>query len=1026
MSDQIDLWQVPDLQLSKDQQTRADGFREWLRSTKIPVALFLSDAKLNDTFEKSLDKQMGWLQRTVIEESSSLSAAHRDLQILGKLVARWNLTAENKILQPRLSQVFTFPINPFAESAGEPLKVRNALARAGAWLKFEKNWVEECHGQAPLELIVLSAILHGGLLHSSSIVRFVRAMFSPDDALGYTKLGVYVDLSLPWRGLPDMELRKWYPDPLTAAMLRPYDTIPHLKKTFGTKWNGQDLDGIRDADINSRVFASIRKQMRRSNIDEKLLPSSLTHLLDVVVVSAHVKLPAVLVGYATRKVVSHSLKPEVLKRIFRQADDGDNSPGERKVSEELELPDLDDNQEELEPAGLISLRNALRIDSEAQTRLEALLKDPTANRKSFWTVLADFASYLRTRRKIQRYGKSSEKTLQPSSVRKYSLVIGRRLGRQLGQENLLTFEPVNLETAYTKVMERLSEEEASIRLQRTVSNALREFQRYLEEERGVAAIGKDVLGFEGGLLPVDANVITLEEFQNARHYIEELKVKKREKNKIAEAEILDAADAMMILGFRCGTRRMEAHGLKIGDLVENGSPWLIIRPSDGRRLKTPNAIRQLPLHALLPKDELQALVHWKESREAQGASRDENLFGGIKVEGQELIPVERLISVIHEALRHVTGDESVHYHHLRHSCATWVFLRLMLSDLTAIPTIFPHLTATTAWLKESRSFRVLLYGRDCSTRQHALAVASLLGHSGYRVSLENYVHSMDWLLTLFLGESALNEIAAYDRRAAAGVKIFKKRFPHLANRFEDQSVQANDEGTWLEKAWSLLRHGKSGGDSGEDTGREISDREQMLGRVEKIANIVNPRGRKTPRHKFEEINDPLTPGRRHLIPPRPDDVSDVQHLIDKLKDVAKADPKRLKRILGYYLNNTWQTGTLLPFRDPDSPQDAVDYVRFLLALDIEYDDIWLGSYHELKRSRWRRLWIEGLEKELHHRFLVHNLKWHFKQSDGESKQSQSTSKMLMIEPLVGKETKRNSSAFRFLMVMAAIYFGYQE
>ena len=1092
MSDQIGLWQDPEIQLSQDQLKRADTFRDWLRSTNIPVALFLADANANDTGAKFADAQMTWLQRKIVDESTSLSSAHRDLQILGKVVARWNSRTGTKILQPRLTQVFTFPANPFTQGVGGTLSLRDSLLRVQTWLKCEKNWIEECSGVAPLELIVFSAMLHGGLLHSSSIVRFVHALFSPDDAIGFTSLGVYVDLALPWRGLPEMEQRKWYPDPQTAAMLRAHATIPGLKQTFGTKWNGRDLNGISDTYINSRVFQKIRERMRRAKIEKGLLPQSLTQLLDVLVVSAYVELPAVLVEYASRRVVSHSLKPAVLKRIYRQAQENvetlesdDSSEGNSSAGEE-EVTDVADNQEDIEPAGLIALRKALRKDSEAKSRLAELVGNAGTIEQSatqeFWTILADFALYLLTDRRIQRFGKSSKKLLQPSGAKKYSLIVGRRLGRQLGAENLLTFGPLNLETAYTKVFERLLEQDTSIRLRRTVSTALREFQRYLEDKHKLPAIDKDVLGLEGGLLPVDSNIITLEEFQSARSYIQKLKQRKLKQGKLAEARILDAADAMMILGFRCGTRRMEAHGLKMADLVEQGTPWLIIRPSDERRLKTPNATRQLPLQALVPRVELHALLKWKESRERQAASREANLFGGIKELGyEECIHIDRLISVIHDALHHATGDEFVHFHQLRHSCATWVFLRLMLSDLPTIPVLFPHLTATTAWLKKSRRFRILLYGRGTPTRQHALAVASLLGHSGYRVTLENYVHCMDWLLPLFLEQSDFLGIpttrrivaaSGFDKStvyeweqqrkqattdeektttdeektttdeepldgeverqmsAGAAVELFKKRFPHLSSRFETWSEQGHDGNpdvqSWLDQAWDVLRHGGQLDVSAADSRSDLRTTELILDRAEKIAKILIPRGRKTPRHKFVEIDDPLTPGKRRVIPPRPDDLGDVEVLIGKLQARVDANSPQVKKILGYYVSNIWQNGTLLPFRDPEWPQPAIDYLEFLHSLEIEYSDIWLGSYHELKRSRWRRRWIEVFEEKLHHRFEIHNVKSRFKRDKTDSKQSASTSKMLLIEPIVGREKPGKSTAFRFMMVMAAIYFGYEE
>lgn len=64
--------------------------------------------------------------------------------------------------------------------------------------------------------------------------------------------------------------------------------------------------------------------------------------------------------------------------------------------------------------------------------------------------------------------------------------------------------------------------------------------------------------------------------------------------------------------------------------------------------------------------------------------------------------------------------------------------------------ILPLHPKTTAVLVDSKSFRNRLYARECMTRRHTYAVASLLGHSGPEISLEHYIHTCDILLSLVL------------------------------------------------------------------------------------------------------------------------------------------------------------------------------------------------------------------------------------------------------------------------------------
>jgi Phage integrase family len=134
---------------------------------------------------------------------------------------------------------------------------------------------------------------------------------------------------------------------------------------------------------------------------------------------------------------------------------------------------------------------------------------------------------------------------------------------------------------------------------------------------------------------------------------------------------------MLILGFRCGTRRMEAHGLEVEDLTDRSSAWLWIRPTEARQLKTSNAKRQLPLcESFIRRNELDVLYSWKEKRIREGVSKEcPYLFAACELNANgdtvtRQIPVQKLIRLIHRALRDATGDRSLHYHHLRHSFAT--------------------------------------------------------------------------------------------------------------------------------------------------------------------------------------------------------------------------------------------------------------------------------------------------------------------------------------------------------------------
>ncbi len=241
----------------------------------------------------------------------------------------------------------------------------------------------------------------------------------------------------------------------------------------------------------------------------------------------------------------------------------------------------------------------------------------------------------------------------------------------MGEQNPIDLTTENLETLYTQVLENVVEGKDPNRLRGTVASALREFQDFLFLHCDGPSINvREILGCGRGLLSVDSKIITLEQYSEARRILRSNSDDARE---WMDSDVRHAAEAMMILGFRCGTRRMEAHGLEVDDLTDRSSAWLWIRPTEARQLKTSNAKRQLPLHdTLIPENELEVLYSWKEKRIRLGVSSEcpylfaipELTANGDTVQRQ--IPVHKMVSLIHRALRRATEDRSLHYHHLRH------------------------------------------------------------------------------------------------------------------------------------------------------------------------------------------------------------------------------------------------------------------------------------------------------------------------------------------------------------------------
>lgn len=83
-------------------------------------------------------------------------------------------------------------------------------------------------------------------------------------------------------------------------------------------------------------------------------------------------------------------------------------------------------------------------------------------------------------------------------------------------------------------------------------------------------------------------------------------------------------------------------------------------------------------------------------------------------------------------------------HHLRHSFASWTYLRLRTPDFPEFAQAFSHLPETHQHLLSSRKLRLLLLYHDPNnTRRYGHVVARLLGHSSPIVSFNHYIHCCD-------------------------------------------------------------------------------------------------------------------------------------------------------------------------------------------------------------------------------------------------------------------------------------------
>lgn len=494
-----------------------------------------------------------------------------------------------------------------------------------------------------------------------------------------------------------------------------------------------------------------------------------------------------------------------------------------------------------------------------------------------------------------------------------------------------------------------------------------------------------VLGIGRGLVPVDANVLTLEEYEAVLDRIE---------RSLAREDLKRAAQLLVVFGFRCGLRRMEALKLLVQDVLLNESPELLIRPSEWRRLKTKNATRKIPLGPLFDKRELEWLTAWTQRRKMEMRSGIEAvpyLLAIPQGNGELLIPSpEMIFNLIHPALREVTGDATVRFHHLRHSFGSWTFLRLLLSDRQGSSDLLAHLPKTNRLVAAVQAlpgatlrprFRdpkacvcTGLVARTCRTGDQSGALYSLSRYrDGRRAALLSTICSAVSQCGPRLRPFAGHCLSLRRDGGAASLpaQLYAQRSPEASRQTEAsssghapsdaQTDNAESGFRWIESIYHFLHRAKTPGlplyRLIEEYGFDLATAEYFLARARYLCDLRGERGGY--RHRVAIWTpDPRNPDHqeRFACPERPllnADRQIVKELAPRLIALWQRDPALVSRVVDYYVHHIWQTRNALLFKYPRRPEPARDYLHFLKDIGIPRENLLLVSFDPTPRSRWR-------------------------------------------------------------------------
>ena len=655
--------------------------------------------------------------------------------------------------------MFDDPASPFIHKNMEHLAKVHPLITA-FHQSLEDN--SELHLHAQWGRVILSAMINGALIQTSFLKALPGSLLTAESDLRWLVL-------LPGDGKKDtgpIVPRRWFPDPLTRLLLANMRPASLIEISHLGRRQSEQIYFLILAYAKERGF-------------QLLLPTTIGKILLGLKTRLHLHLPPWLVSYANNDFSSVSLPDwswhrfnnaptEMVEILTKRPSLGP----ERRPREEHGDPEENDVQDKATwPLQLRSLGAAiLANEGDLLKRVGRWQKEDALNRLPSVSLLGEWLSEHVLKKVRGRH------PLSKHTVYKNLNCIGGRLVGQLGKMDLTQ---LGSETAYIEIYRSALDNTPSIGARRTVAHSLKSLHEYLVEKYKVAEIDEsgifNVSGASQGM--VDANIVTVDTFYRAMKFLNS-DAKKRVGKRVAE-QLAKIAE----LGFFGGLRRSEVVGLTLGDLevvakdLDKGSlpdAWLEVADNALRNLKTKAGHRLIPLTILAPEGVLTRLLKWHSTRiKEEAGNLGAYLFPDFVKEGKAN-PKDQRLDLITNALQKMADDETLRFHHLRHSFATRLAFEMWLADQPLERNYLPKWFMPAKHNKKRftpfilKDLRRGMLGDAQTNRRSMLQVSLLMGHTDLIITLGSYIHLSDFILGRMvyriapkLSDKALQALSSY-------------------------------------------------------------------------------------------------------------------------------------------------------------------------------------------------------------------------------------------------------------------------
>jgi integrase len=709
------------------------GLRDWLLSQSNPHAAYLGGGThQGSTDERSARELEALLLERVARKELSCKSAAQQLYLLHRVGKR--LRSQGTAIAPTwVCSILRPPPSPFSSTTAAQVAKVQAWRRAlhGLLSKelpkdMAKRWA----------ITALSSVVNGALLDRGKLIR-LRLMIEREGLLlERTDSGhAFVDFLLPLEGLGNHHLQRWWCDPTTDLLLQEFHEkkeICPFKQTTGL----------------------IRELLEREEVPKALRPKNITDLL----VSARsfwaLKCAPVDFHSMNRTFVSHSLTSRCWTRLIGRAPQREpgalTSPGGASSAGE---PNESETESEMWQAAtaehewLQDIRNMLvsgDLELARKHTSDLLTETPSSHYSHLY--IGWLSDALAVPPRNTKIGIGLKALAEPY------LLAAPRLLSYLGNREVGSLGLDELDETYRVILDACEANEPVEKIAR----GLRLFHDHLVRKHNFKALPdpRATFGEGGALMPVDATVISIDEYLRAHDWL------RQQLQFGADPAETMISQVVLTLAFRCGLRRGEIFGLRMCDIQDHGGMHLHVRRYPCHSLKTPSSTRTVRIDALMSTQERSVMRQWLHLRTPKRwpGQRPEVLQmrllgppGSVHEAASPSGTVGRVMQAVHA----VTKEPRLVLHHLRHSCATWLWLKLRAPDYPELSDVLTSMPALRRELRMGRRLRTQLCGAAKGpSRAYSHVIARILGHSTPGTSLEHYIHAADFFLAATVLRSA--------------------------------------------------------------------------------------------------------------------------------------------------------------------------------------------------------------------------------------------------------------------------------